>query len=139
MVVPCQHDLTSFPVAAAGLKPGYGMYQTPSGFRALACAVNSYGSADFAYGVGVSPCRQCPTNMVTGPLASANPSVKNNDGDGFTSALACQTRPGYGWDGRVSTEVSLPHVSRAESTAACIQPLARSGILYDGKVACVNG
>lgn len=117
MVVPWQHDLTFLRVAAAELKPGYGMYQTPTGFKAVACAVNSYGSADFAYGIAVNPCRQCPTNMITGSLASADPAVKNSDGDGFTSALACQTMPGYGWDGRVSTEVSFPHVSSVECTA----------------------
>lgn len=78
------------------------MYQKGDGYKVLACNSNSYGSPNIIYGRGVSPCRSCPTNMVT-DTPSVVPGVST--ATGHISPLACKTQAGYGYDGVVSTQV----------------------------------
>lgn len=86
---------------------GFGMYRTATVFTVLACNSNNYGSSEVTIGQNINPCRQCPTNMVTPTLSEATTEVKNSNATGFVHPLACVTQPGFGWDGRKSTQVNL--------------------------------
>lgn len=83
------------------------MYRKGNGFNVVACDENNYGADAEIYGLGVVPCRPCPTNMVTLALTDeASAGVVNSDKTGFIKPEACLTQAGYGYDGVVSTQVS---------------------------------
>lgn len=97
--------------AACYIKAGQGIYYSASSnvFYARNCDVNSYGAAGELPGLTASPCRPCPEGTVTSlsyPTSAAyyetDTSVSPAAG-GFTNPLACVTKPGFGYNGRVAT------------------------------------
>jgi hypothetical protein len=98
----------------ADILKGQGMYYVPSGtagkmiYKARNCGAgttpvaNSYGVTGKVYGLAQTPCKLCPAGTV---VDSTKPPSSNylETLKGFWDPLACVTKPGYGWDGRVAT------------------------------------
>ncbi len=112
---------------------GQGMYYVASGtagkmiYKAKDCGLgaagyvpNSYGVAgDKVYGLAQTPCKLCPANMVvTTSTPSSNYSVT---GANFWDPLACVTKPGYGYDGRVSSLCAKGWYNEGNNYLACTQ------------------
>jgi hypothetical protein len=95
----------------ADIVQGQGMYYTSSGgvmaYKARNCGngdsnvANSYGVAGKVYGLAQNPCKLCPAGTKADTSLGATNAYKA--ANGFWNPLACVTRPGYGWDGRVAT------------------------------------
>jgi hypothetical protein len=93
--------------------PALGVSANPSPNRCpgvvLCCCAGAAGELP---GLTASPCRPCPEGTVTSlsyPTSAAyyesDTSVSPAAG-GFTNPLACVTKPGYGYNGRVATRCS---------------------------------
>jgi hypothetical protein len=96
------------------VRAGEGLVQFESSWRRIApCPVNTFGVQDVTFGLQPSPCRTCPTGLVTDPLV-------NNVG--WNNTVACYNMAGWGI---VQTGVALPcengTYSPARSMAACRQ------------------
>jgi hypothetical protein len=64
---------------------------------------NSYGvNANQVFGLAQMPCKICPTG--TEVTANAEKIALYRATKGFFNPLACVTKAGYGWDGRVATQ-----------------------------------
>lgn len=90
---------------ACYIEAGQGMYYNPTtkNFTVVNCNSDNYGVAAKTYGLGGFACRQCPTNMKTDPTLSAAYYVTN----GYTNPLACVTKVGYGYNGRIATQCPI--------------------------------
>lgn len=105
------------PLLLADIVQGQGMYYVASGtsmvYKARNCGSgganlpNSYGVADKVYGLAQTPCKLCPAGTkADNDLADANTLAGYQAiraANGFFNPLACVTKPGYGWDGRVAS------------------------------------
>lgn len=60
------------------------------------------GVASRTYGLAANPCKPCSTGLeITSTSASGHTDPASG---GIIDAAACVTKPGWGWDGRISTE-----------------------------------
>jgi hypothetical protein len=73
------------------------------------------GVANKTYGLGGFACRQCPTNMQATQALSAAYSATN----GFTDPLACVTKTGYGYNGRIATQCAIDSFNAAGNRMTC--------------------
>lgn len=95
----------------ADIVKGQGMYYvangTTKGYKARDCGItggvaNSYGvTGDKVYGLAQTPCKLCPAG--TQVDGTQSPSSDLLATKGFYGPLACVTKAGYGWDGRVAS------------------------------------
>lgn len=92
--------------AACYIKPGMGMYYSSlSGeYRGVNCDQNGYGVANTTYGRAPRPCRRCHPGMTASDALPTSAAYLSLDDSvpplgGFTSALACVTKPGHGYNG----------------------------------------
>jgi hypothetical protein len=110
--------LTTLLLLLADILKGQGMYYVPSGtpgkmiYKARNCGVdvgsgavaNSYGVAGAkVYGLAQSPCKLCPAGTKADTAITGGWYTAYKATNGFFDPLACVTKPGYGWDGRVAT------------------------------------
>jgi hypothetical protein len=98
----------------ADIEKGQGMYYVASGasfvYKARECGTatagavaNSYGvNALKVYGLAQMPCKICPAGTEVTKNAGKIASYKA--AKGFFNPLACVTKAGFGWDGRVATQ-----------------------------------
>ncbi|WIA10380.1 hypothetical protein OEZ85_010572 [Tetradesmus obliquus] len=112
---------------------GQGMYYVSSGtsmvYKAKDCGVtggvaNSYGVTDKVYGLAQTPCKLCPAGtQVSATLAASDPPGYGAylATKGFFNPLACVTKPGYGWDGRVATPCPRGWYNGGDNYKACTQ------------------
>lgn len=111
--------------ADADIKAGQGMVlsavNSTSRFRALNCDNDSYGVSNTTYGLSSSPCRHCPSGMVTNiSLPNSNAYwVVDGSAQGFTSPMACVTQAGYGYNGRVASRCPVGTYNPAGSYGTC--------------------
>jgi hypothetical protein len=90
------------------------MYYSPESklFRAVNCATNNYGVKSKTTGLAAYPCRACPAGMETSDsLASENTDAglayaAFKATNSYTDPKACVTKVGFGYNGRVATQVS---------------------------------
>lgn len=71
-------------------------------YLAVNCDNNSYGVGNITGGLAANPCRECPIGMHTSRDIPANGAYWASDAagkQGFTSPLACVTKPGFGFNG----------------------------------------
>lgn len=124
----CVTTLCSFP--PTDIKPGQGMLKLPSGkFKAVWCDANNYGAASKKVGQEAAPCTACPNNMVANKPTELTSAIYNDDdnnlataGDGgFTSPLACVTKKGYGYNGRISYKCPPGWYNEGGNRTACRQ------------------
>lgn len=111
------------------------MLKLPSGtFKAVWCDANNYGASGDKFGLEAAPCTACPNNMVTikptgnpsFPAPSSPPFYSDADGiagcdGGFTDPKACVTKPGYGYDGRISYKCPPGSFNEGGNRKACQQ------------------
>jgi len=93
-------------------------------YRAANCDTNSYGVSSITYGLSAYPCRDCPAGMQTSTSLpnSAAYYVSNGAGkQGFTSPMACVTKPGYGYNGRFATKCPAGSYNAAGNYDTCSQ------------------
>lgn len=115
MLLHCFH--LSLP---AVITPGQGMYfsAASNAYRAVNCDSNSYGVKDLTYGLAAFPCRDCPAGMETSTTAAPS-STFYTAGSGFTSPMACVTKAGYGYNGRVATKCPAGSYNAGGNYATC--------------------
>lgn len=94
-------------------------------YRAVNCDSNNYGVQNITYGLAAFPCRDCPGGMIT------NSSLPNSGAywvvdttsvtplGGFTSPMACVTRAGFGYNGRVATKCPAGSYNAAGTYGTC--------------------
>jgi hypothetical protein len=76
-------------------------------FKGVNCATNNYGAASATFGLAALPCRDCPAGMQTSVGLTSSALYWATDGagsQGFTSPMACVTKPGFGYNGRVANK-----------------------------------
>jgi len=110
--------------AACYIKPGQGMYfsAASSSYRAVNCETNQYGVANTTYGLAAFPCRDCPAGMQTSTSLTSSNAYYVSDGagkQGFTSPMACVTKAGYGYNGRVATKCPAGSYNAAGNYGTC--------------------
>lgn len=90
-------------------------------YRAVNCDTNNYGVANITTGLAAYPCRDCPAGMMTSnSLApSSNYYVSDSGKQGFTNPLACVTKAGYGYNGRVATKCPAGSYNAAGNYGTC--------------------
>jgi len=88
----------------ADILAGQGMYFSvaTNAYRAVNCSSDNFGVANTTYGLAAYPCRDCPAGMQTS--TSLPTSAAYYVSHGFTNPMACVTKPGYGYDGRVANK-----------------------------------
>lgn len=103
-LLPC--PLLPCPCPATDIKPGMGLYYSSlSGeYRGVNCDQNGYGVANTTYGRAPRPCRRCHPGMTASDALPTSAAYLSLDDSvpplgGFTSALACVTKPGHGYNG----------------------------------------
>lgn len=105
------------------IKSGQGMYYSPASkqYSAVNCSSNSYGVANTTYGLGAYPCRDCPAGMQTSTSLPSSAAFYFSEGDvaGFTNPMACVTKPGYGYNGRVATACPAGSYNAAGNYGTC--------------------
>jgi hypothetical protein len=96
------------------------MYFSPATtkYTAVNCESNNYGVANTTYGLAAYPCRDCPGGMQT--MASAPSSTYKSD-NGFTSPLACVTKAGFGYNGRVASQCPVGSYNAEGNYGTCTQ------------------
>ena len=111
----------SLPALSADIKAGQGMYFSPatSKYTAVNCETNNYGVANTTYGLAAYPCRDCPAGMQTSASLSASAAFKS--ANGFTSPMACVTKAGYGYNGRVATKCAAGSYNADGNYGTCTQ------------------
>lgn len=99
------------------------MYYSPASkqYSAVNCSSNSYGVANTTYGLGAYPCRDCPAGMQTSVSLPSSAAFYFSEGDvaGFTNPMACVTKPGYGYNGRVATACPAGSYNAAGNYGTC--------------------
>jgi len=103
------------------IKAGQGMYfsAASSTYRAADCLADQYGVSNQTYGLAAYPCRDCPAGMMTSTdLQNSNNYKAAN---GFTSPLACVTKAGYGYNGRVANQCPANAYNPAGNYGTCTQ------------------
>jgi hypothetical protein len=104
------------------------MYFSPASkqYSAVNCSNNSYGVANITYGLGAYPCRECPAGMQTSVSLPNSFAFYFSEGDvaGFTNPMACVTKPGYGYNGRVATACPAGSYNDAGNYGTCTKCLA---------------
>jgi hypothetical protein len=88
-----------------------------SAYRAVNCSSNNYGVANATFGLAAYPCRNCPAGMETSATASAAYLAAN----GYVNPLACVTKAGYGWNGRVANKCPAGSYNAAGNYGTCTQ------------------
>lgn len=80
--------------------PGQGLYYATltKSWRAVDCNESRFGVSNITYGLTPAACRDCPSGTLTSTQIPA--SAKYLAATGYTSVLACVTKPGYGFSGR---------------------------------------
>jgi hypothetical protein len=97
------------------------MYFSPATtkYTAVNCESNNYGVANTTYGLAAYPCRTCPGGMQT--MASLAPSSTYKSDNGFTSPLACVTKAGFGYNGRVASQCPVGAYNAEGNYGTCTQ------------------
>jgi hypothetical protein len=95
-----------------------GMYFSPatSKYTGVKCEKDNYGVTDTTYGLAAYPCRDCPAGMVTTTSAPSSPYKKDN---GYNSPLACVTKVGYGYNGRVAAQCPVGSYNAGGNYLTC--------------------
>jgi hypothetical protein len=91
-------------------------------YRAVNCDTNSYGAANITFGLVSSPCRACPAGMVASTSLPGSAAFWASDGagkQGFTSPMACLTRPGFGYNGRVAAKCPVGSYNTGGNQLPC--------------------
>jgi hypothetical protein len=73
------------------------------------------GVAAKTYGLGGFACRQCPTNMQATQALSGSYYTAT----GFTNPLACVTKIGYGYNGRIATQCAIDSYNDEGNRETC--------------------
>lgn len=100
-------------------------YSVVSGsYTAINCDQNSYGVSSMTAGLAPNPCRDCPAGMQTSLDLPASAAYWASDGagkQGFTSPLACVTRPGYGYNGFSGIKCPVGWFNAAGNLQPCVK------------------
>jgi hypothetical protein len=115
----------------ADINPGQGMYfsAATNAYRAVSCDTNNYGVANLTYGLAAFPCRDCPTGMETSKTATPSSGfyTVSSSGSGFTSPMACVTKQGFGYNGRVATQCPAGSYNAGGNYGTCTKcPVGRT-------------
>lgn len=114
--------------AACYIKAGQGMYYSAASatYKGVNCDTNNYGVANKTYGLAAFPCRDCPAGMQTSTSLPNSALYWSTDGatpvrQGFTSPMACVTKAGYGYNGRVANKCAAGSYNAAGNYGTCTQ------------------
>lgn len=125
------------PLPCTDIKPGMGMYYSRlSGeFRGVNCDLNSYGVANTTLGRTLRPCRPCRPGMTAAdalPVSAAYLVLDESTPalGGFTSALACVTKAGHGYNGWYAPRCSPGSYNPGGNYQNCTQ--CPTGVLISG-------
>jgi hypothetical protein len=105
--------------------------------NAILCPANTYGVVDEKYGLVVTPCTPCPTNLVT-PATSTDATLKAQSylsvsgittattsiastGTGYFNVAACLTQAGYGYYNGASQQCPKGFYNAAGNRDVCKQ------------------
>lgn len=102
-------------------------YSPSSGkYTATWCASSSYGATSIMYGLSATPCNFCAIGMETrrdlvdkDATYKAFYSADSATTGGFTSPLACVTKAGYGYDGRIANKCLVGSYNAGGNYKAC--------------------
>lgn len=109
--------------------PGQGLYYSTitGSWRARNCDSDSYGVSNITYGLTPAPCRDCPSGMTAVNNATTFPNSTQYyygansalGAEGFISALACVTKAGFGYNGRIAQECDQGTYNAADTRSTC--------------------
>ena len=93
-------------------------YSSATGkYVAVNCSTNNYGVANTSYGLAAYPCRDCPSGMQTSTSLPNSAAFKSDNG--FTSPMACVTKAGFGYNGRMATQCPAGSYNAAGNYGTC--------------------